>query len=45
MNLPIPEVRAGEPMPCGGLAVFPLFAEHVIALDYLLSHEAMAVGH
>ena len=44
MNLPIPEVRMGEPMPCGELAVFPLFAEPVTALDYLLSREAMAAG-
>ena len=46
MRLPFPEVRMWEPMPCEGLAVFPLFAEPSgkSALDYLLSHEAMVAG-
>ena len=31
-------------MRCGEMTVFPLFAEPVTALDYLLAHEAMAAG-
>jgi len=45
-NVPIPDVRVGEPQVCGGVSVFPLFTEqfpHGI-LDYLLADEAMAVG-
>ncbi len=45
MNPSFPEIRAGEPMHCGGLAVFPLYAERsLFAPDYVLSHEAMAAG-
>ena len=46
MKLPFPEVRVGEPMCCGEMTVFPLFAEPSagISLDYLLAYEAMAAG-
>jgi hypothetical protein len=44
MELSVPEVRVGEPMLCGGLAVSPLFAEPESAPDYLLACEAMAAG-
>ncbi len=44
MCVEIPEVRVGEPQACGGVSVFPLFADHSSSLDYLLSDEAMAAG-
>ncbi len=48
MCVQIPDVRVGEPMLCGGVTVFPLFAERSPfpddTLDYLLAHEAMAAG-
>ena len=46
MSVFIPDIRIGEPQTCGGVAVFPLFAEQSPhgTLDYLLSDEAMAVG-
>ena len=49
MYLPLPQVRVGEPVRCGTLAVYPLFAEQRMlfpnsALNYLLSDEATAVG-
>ena len=48
-NIFIPEIRFGEPVRCGALAVFPLYAERRTLfpddhLDYLLSDEAMAQG-
>jgi hypothetical protein len=44
MCITIPEVRMGEPQVCGGVTVFPLFAEQSSSVDYLLSDEAMAAG-
>ena len=50
MNLHIPEIRVGEPTICGGVAVFPLFAEPSLfpdgsgSCDYALAGEAMAAG-
>jgi hypothetical protein len=45
MCVRIPEVRVGEPVCCGGVAVFPLFAEHsLFGPDYVLAHEAMEMG-
>jgi hypothetical protein len=48
MNVPIPDIRVGEPSVFGGVAVFPLFAERSLfphgTPDYLLSEEAMAAG-
>jgi hypothetical protein len=45
MNPPFPDVRVGDPLHCGGLAVFPLNAEHsLFSPEYVLSHEAMAAG-
>ena len=50
MCLSMPDVRVGEPLSCGSLAVFPLFSECSLfaqdenRLDYLLAHEAMARG-
>ena len=45
MNPSFPEVRAGEPMHCGALTVFPLYPERCLfSLEYLLASEAMAVG-
>ena len=43
-NVPIPDVRVGEPQTCGGVSVFPLFADQSSSLDYLLSDEAMTAG-
>lgn len=48
-DLFIPEIRVGEPVLCGALAVYPLFAERRTlfadsTLDYLLSDQAMAAG-
>ena len=48
-DLSIPEIRAGEPVRCGALAVFPLFTERRTlfsdgALDYLLADEAVGLG-
>jgi hypothetical protein len=46
----MPEIRVGEPLRCGALAVFPLFSQHSMFseeeshLDYLLAHEAMERG-
>ena len=39
-----PEVRVGEPIRHEALTVFPLFAEPVGAVDYLLSDEAIGAG-
>jgi hypothetical protein len=44
MCVEIPDVRIGEPQICGGVTVFPLFAERSSSLDYLLADEAMAAG-
>jgi hypothetical protein len=44
MCVEIPDVRIGEPQVCGGVTVFPLFAERSSSLDYLLADEAMAAG-
>ena len=45
MNPSFPEIRVGDPSCCGGLAVFPLYAEHTLfGVDYILSHEAMELG-
>jgi hypothetical protein len=48
MNLPIPDVRVGEPQMCGAVAVFPLFTGlplfHGNSSDYILASEAMAAG-
>jgi hypothetical protein len=48
MNLPIPEVRVGEPQMCGAVAVFPLSTGlplfHGNSSDYVLASEAMAAG-
>jgi hypothetical protein len=38
------EIRIGQPVSHGPLAVFPLFAEATHAVDYLLSDEAMEAG-
>jgi len=47
-DIPIPEIRVGEPTMCGALAVYPLFAERQTLftddVDYLLSDEAMAAA-
>ena len=47
-ELLFPEIRAGEPVPCGGLAVFPLYPERSLfpedTVDYLLSDEAIGQG-
>jgi hypothetical protein len=48
MNLHIPDIRVGQQMCCGGVAVFPLFAERSLfpdgtgSCDYALASEAMA---
>ncbi len=46
MCVEIPKVRVGEPQACGGVAVFPLFAECSLfphgTLDYVLASEVMA---
>ena len=43
MNVPVPDIRIGEPQVCGDVSVFPLFAERSSSsLDYLLFHEATA---
>jgi hypothetical protein len=44
MCVEISEVRVGEPQTCGGVSVFPLFAEHASSLDYMLFDEATAAG-
>ena len=45
MNPSFPEIRVGDPSCCGGLAVFPLYAERTLfGLEYVLAHEAMAAG-
>ena len=49
MNIPIPQIRVGEPVRCGALAVIPLFTERQTlfpddTLDYLVADEAMAAG-
>ncbi len=44
MCVKIPDVRVGEPQACGGVAVFPLFADHSFSLDYQLSDEAIVAG-
>ena len=50
MCMTMPDVRVGEPLSCGSLAVFPLFSERSLfaedenRLEYLLAHEAMARG-
>ena len=44
MCVEITDVRIGEPQVCGGVAVFPLFAESSSSLDYLLFDEATAAG-
>ena len=50
MCVTMPDVRVGEPLSCGSLAVFPLFSECSLfagdenRLEYLLAHEAMARG-
>jgi hypothetical protein len=47
-ELLFPEVRAGEAVACGGLAVFPLYPERSLfpedTVDYLLSDEAQRAG-
>jgi hypothetical protein len=44
MCVEVPEVRVGEPVRCGGLAVIPLYPERSLfpedTVDYLLSDEA-----
>jgi hypothetical protein len=40
-----PEVRVGEPCAHGALTVFPLFADHLASVDYLLADEALAGGN
>ena len=45
MRVEVPDVRVGEPMRCGGLALFPLFAGLPAGdgtVNYVLAHEAMA---
>jgi len=50
MNLHIPDIQVGQPMCCGGVAVFPLFAERSLfpdgtgSCDYALAGEAMVAG-
>ena len=44
MCVEIPDVRVGEPQACGGVAVFPLFADHSSSLDYQLSDQAIVAG-
>ena len=50
MNVSIPGVRVGQPIACGGVAVFPLYSERSLLADgdstsgYALAHEAMAAG-
>ena len=47
-DISIPEIRVGDPVHCGALAVFPLFAERTLfpsgTLNYLLSDEAQEAG-
>ena len=47
-EVPIPELRVGEPTRCGTLAVFPLYAERTLfpdrTFDYQLSDEAQQAG-
>jgi hypothetical protein len=42
--LTLPQVRIGEALRHDALTVFPLFAESVAGLDYLLADEAIAAG-
>jgi len=50
MSVSIPDVRVGEPIVCGGVAVFPLYFERSLTPDgdgtlgYALAQEAMAAG-
>ncbi len=48
MNIPVPDVRVGEPQLYGGVALFPLLTELPPVgngtLDYILASEAMAAG-
>ena len=50
MSVFIPDVRVGQPIAFGGVAVFPLYSERSLLPDgdstsgYALAHEAMAVG-
>lgn len=47
-EVPIPEVRVGQPTRCGALAVLPLYPERTLlpdrTCDYALAHEAIAAG-
>ena len=42
--LAFPELRVGDPLEYEALAVFPLFADAVAGVDYLLSDEAIGGG-
>jgi hypothetical protein len=45
MTVCIPEIRVGEPVQSGGIAVFPLFTnDGASTLDYLPSEQAMSLG-
>jgi hypothetical protein len=44
MNVPIPDIRIGEPQVCGGVTLFPLFTEPLPGFDYVLAAEAMTNG-
>jgi hypothetical protein len=39
-----PNLRAGDPIRHEGIAIFPLFADRVVAPEYLISDEALASG-
>ena len=49
--IPFPEVRAGSPLTCGSVAVFPLFPERLLFdegeshVPYVLAQEALALGN
>ena len=47
-GIQLSDIRNGEPLRCGALAVFPLFAELTLlpdcTFDYALAHEAIAAG-
>ena len=44
MNVPVPDIRIGEPLTCGGVTAYPLFAGSHGSVDYVLAAEAMTNG-
>ena len=43
MTVVLPDIRVGEPLLCGGLAVFPLFSSGDSHLNYVLAADGMAM--